>query len=95
MSTFYELDKDVVVALKKPNQQVLQKLRDLVSLDTDGSEDTDMEDVVAEQDGAVGDKRKLYVALNSIQYGWSSVPFDTSLTGQRRMGRDLGNVRDS
>jgi hypothetical protein len=95
MSPFYELDRDIVMALEKSNQQVIQKSRDLVSLDTEGPEDTDMEDVVAEHDGAIGDKRKLCVALNSIEYGRSSVPFDALLTGRRRMGRDFGNVRDS
>ncbi|KAF7783329.1 hypothetical protein Agabi119p4_2705 [Agaricus bisporus var. burnettii] len=65
MNTFYELDKEVVMALKKPNQSVVQKLKDLVSLDTEGPEDVDMEDLTTESDGILGDKRKLSASSES------------------------------
>lgn len=68
---FYELDREVVAAFRKPNEQVIQKLKDLApgSL-VDGevkTEDVDMvtptQEDTTEMDGIVGDKRKLYEIL--------------------------------
>jgi transcriptional activator SPT7 len=75
MSTFYELNKDVVLALKKPNHQVLRKLRDLVSLDPEGSEDMDFEESATEQDGIAGDKRKLCVVIHPTGIARGLLPF--------------------
>lgn len=70
---FYELDREVVAALKKPNQQILRKLKDLLpsALLLDGiGEEQDDEDAVTPKeeedmvDGIVaGDKRKQCVVF--------------------------------
>ncbi|KAF9443889.1 hypothetical protein P691DRAFT_808180 [Macrolepiota fuliginosa MF-IS2] len=66
MAMFYELDREVATALKKPSLEVLQKLRELVPaplVDGEVREDLGMltpeEDDAIEVDGVVGDKRKL------------------------------------
>lgn len=72
MATFYELDKEVAAAMKKPNLPLLQKLKDLMvptSLVDDEvkTEDADMVSLIEEEasdgDGSLGDKRKLCVII--------------------------------
>ncbi len=67
MATFYELDREMAAAVKKPNPSLLQKLKKLAPAslldDEVKTEDVDMvlleEEEASEADGIVGDKRKL------------------------------------
>lgn len=99
MATFYELDREVAGALKKPNQKVVQRLKDLAPsslLDGEGQDDVDMvtpkEEDTTESDGIVGDKRKLYDILSRhISRQVTHLP----LTDHHRlMTQDHGNVHD-
>lgn len=70
MAMFFGLDEEVTVALKKPNLQLMQRLKDIAPsslLDSKGKDEADMiilkEENSAEADGIVGDKRKLCVIL--------------------------------
>ncbi|KXN87079.1 Transcriptional activator spt7 [Leucoagaricus sp. SymC.cos] len=65
MAIFYELNREVAGALKKPSQQLIRKLKDLAPtalLDGDGQDEADVtprEEDLTELEGVVGDKRKL------------------------------------
>jgi len=98
MAMFFELDAEVAVALKKPNMQLMQRLKGIAPsslLNNRGQDRVDVtvpkEENSAEADEVTGDKRKLYVISYKHSYDGSSFLLDHHLTNRivdRGSGRD-------